>query len=98
MNNFTNQIDDIMHRFNFAKVLIAMHALNWTWLGEEVTVKKLQSTAMELLDTVVREYERDPNGWKTVATGGFQARIDIFNDQPLLSLAFLIEHKEAHYA
>jgi hypothetical protein len=85
---------DIMERFNFERVLIAMHALNWTWLGEPVTLEKLKQTANRLMADVQKEYNQE-NGWRSVATGGFEARIDPICDQQRLSLSFHVESVDA---
>lgn len=83
---------DIMERFNFERVLTAMHALNWTWLGKKVTIEMLQSNAMELMDSVQRQRVE---GWKSVATGGFEARIDDVCGQDRMSQAFCVESVDA---
>lgn len=85
---------DIMERFNFERVLQTMHALNWTWMGEVVTLDKLKSTAMQLMDHVQREYASE-EGWKSVATGGFEARIDAVNGCDRMSLSFCVESIDA---
>ena len=85
---------DIMDSFNFERVLIAMHALNWTWMGEEVTLEKLKRTANSLLTDVQKEYNQE-NGWRSVATGGFEARIDPVCGQMRLTLSFCVESIDA---
>jgi len=83
---------DIMERFNFERVLNAMHALNWTWMGKKVTIEMLQSNAMELMDNVQRQRVK---GWKSVSTGGFEARIDEVCGQDRMSLSFCVESIDA---
>lgn len=82
------QQDDIMERFNFERVQKAMHAINWTWMGRPVTTDMLKSTALELMDNVMRA--RDA-GWRSVATGGLEARIDKVCGQDRMTLTFSVE-------
>lgn len=85
---------DIMERFNFERVLKAMHALNWTWLGETVELEDLKRTAMQLMDSVQNAHEGS-EGWKSVATGGFEARIDEVCGCVRMSLLFCVESVDA---
>ncbi len=81
---------EIMERFDFERVLIAMHALNWKWVGETVTIEDLKRTAMQLMDSVQQERTK---GWRSVATGGFEARIDEVCGQDQLTLTFKVESR-----
>jgi hypothetical protein len=94
MPSLEQQQADIMDRFNFERVLVAMHALNWTWIGETVTLEKLKATAMSLLTDVQKEYNQE-NGWRSVATGGFEARIDPICGCDRMSLMFCVENVDA---
>jgi hypothetical protein len=90
------QQNDIMERFDFERVLKAMHALNWTWLGKTVTLEDLKRNAIYLMDTVSQRHTEFPKGWKSVATGGFEARVTEMNDGMCLSLAFCVSSVDAH--
>jgi hypothetical protein len=94
MPSLEQQQADIMDRFNFERVLVAMHALNWTWIGETVTLDKLKATAMSLMNDVQKEYNQE-NGWRSVATGGFEARIDPICGCDRMSLMFCVESIDA---
>lgn len=94
MPPLSQQQADIMERFNFERVLKAMHALNWTWLGETVELEDLKRTAMILMDSVRHAHE-DSEGWKSVATGGFEARIDETRGCYCMSLSFSVESVDA---
>jgi len=85
---------DIMEGFNFERVLQTMHALNWTWMGKTVALEDLKRTALSLMDRVCDEYAK-AEGWKSVATGGFEARIDEMRGCSRLSLAFCVESVDA---
>jgi hypothetical protein len=89
------QENDIMNRFNFERVLVTMHALNWTWFdGGPVTVDDLKNTALTLLGMVQNEHERS-TGWKAASTGGFEARIDEQGGYARMSLAFRVDWVDA---
>lgn len=81
MAPLNKQIPDIMDRFGFASVRLAMLALNWTWAaagGKTPDIDRLKSTAFQLMDQAVRGYEElDEESKKygyVAATGGFEAR------------------------
>ena len=65
-------IEDLLERFNFEKVQIAMTALDWQWInsngeGASVpTIERMKRSCRNLL------YRSIPN--ETVGTGGFEAR------------------------
>lgn len=94
MPSFGAQENDIMYRFNFERVLQVMHAINWRWLGQEVTMSDLKRTALQLMDTAVRNYQEGNSSWTSVSTGGFTARVDELDYGPRLSLSFSIEQAE----
>lgn len=91
-----SQLNDIMNRFNFARVLQVMHAINWTWRGQTVDLDDLKSTAMELMDQAVRHYNTNDGRWAMVATGGFTARVEEIDAGPRLSLTFSVESVDAY--
>ena len=90
------QINDIMNRFNFARVLTVMHAINWTWRGEVVDLNDLKSTAMQMMDDAVRSYHANAGSWVSVGTGGFTARVEDQKGSPRVSLAFSVESVDAY--
>lgn len=88
------QENDIMNRFNFDRVLVTMHALNWTWLGRPATIDELKNIALHLMGSVQNAYEGS-TGWKAISTGGFEARIDEQGGYARMSLAFRAESVDA---
>ena len=92
---YAQQID-IMRRFDFARVLKAMHALNWTWMGKTVDIADLEKTATYLMDSVIRSYEESKDGWRQAATGGFAARVNEMAAGPQLNLSFHIDDVSAY--
>jgi hypothetical protein len=97
MNTLDTQQNDIMNSFDFDKVLKVMHAMDWTWQGQVVTLDRLKSTSHYLLDRVILDYKRR-NKWCACATGGFKARIDVLaNGAPRLTLSFIIEETTGRY-
>lgn len=93
MNNSTlsEQMNAIMGRFDFGRVLKTMEALNWTWATcDVITEDKLRTTAMYLMDCSIRSYE-ESGKWTFTSTGGFTARIDVYSTGPRLMLQFCAE-------
>lgn len=94
------QGQDIMERFDFNRVHIAMQALNWGWRGDGVpSIPQLKATAQQLLDYAILGYDGlDAEARKfgyTTATGGFEARVETFTKAPpRLSLIFAVEDRE----
>lgn len=93
---FEQQIDDIMHRFNFERVLRIMHMDDWKWRGRTVTRDDLESTAFQLLDGAVQSYRKDDSQNAMWATGGFTARVEKYPNGGRVSLLFSIESVEAY--
>jgi hypothetical protein len=90
------QENDIMNRFNFARCLQVMHAINWTWRGSVVTLDDLKSTAMELMDQAIRSYNNNDGRWAQVSTGGFAARVEELEAGARLTLTFSVESVDAY--
>lgn len=93
MNNSTlyEQMNAIMERFDFGIVLKTMEALDWTWATcPMITEDELRKTAMYLMDCSIRSYEESEK-WTYTSTGGFTARVDVYNTVPRLMLQFCIE-------
>ena len=91
VSNLYFQESDIMVRFNFARVLKAMTALDWTWAGQEVTEDQLRSTAFEMLSSVIDEYLKKPQPWISARSGGFEAKVQETKWGPQLSLVFAVD-------
>jgi hypothetical protein len=88
------QQQDIMSRFDFERVQVAMQALNWTWQSRPVTVDMMKATVMELMDRTAQKYN-GVDGWCSIATGGFEARVDEVGGSARMSLSFRIESIDA---
>jgi hypothetical protein len=96
MNNPTlhKQMNAIMERFDFGRVLKTMEALNWTWTACAVmTEDELRKTAMHLMDCSIRSYE-ESDKWTYTSTGGFTARVDVYSTGPHLMLQFCVEQAD----
>ena len=94
--SLSRQGDDIMSRVNFARCLQVMHAINWRWRGNEVTLDDLKSNALYLIDTAIRSYNDSDSGRATVSTGGFAARVVETEQGPRLTLSFTVEEIDAY--
>jgi len=99
-STLSSQINGIMDRFDFEKVLKVMHFLNWRWNGKDLTVGDLKSNALYLFDCVITGYEESEHkeyGF-SCATGGFVAEVITFsNADPRLQLTFYVD-QTAHLA
>lgn len=100
MHNFDLQISSVMERFDFEKTHRVMTFLNWEWAnthkGRAVpTIDEMKSCAYDLLLTVVEEYNKGtiPNGG-SAATGGFEARIHVWESKPeSVELLFYVDSR-----
>jgi hypothetical protein len=82
--DYDTQIDEIMDYFNFAKVALAMKALNWKWEGEGVPSEpQLRQFARNQL----RRLANEPR-IKGLFCCGFLAEIDEVGN---ISLTFILE-------
>ena len=90
------QENDIMNRFNFARCLQVMQAINWTWRGQAVDIDDLKSTATELMDQAIRHYQTNVGRWAQVSTGGFAARVEETDKGARLTLTFSVESVDAY--
>ncbi len=83
-------IDEVIDKFNFERVHVAMTALDWQWQttrndGMELpSVARLKAMARHLLTEATTE--------KAVGSGGFQAEyhIDLNSKQEYYSLKFIL--------
>lgn len=90
------QENDIMSRFNFERCLQVMHAINWRWRGQVVTLDDLKSNAMHLMDEAIRSYNENDGRWAQVSTGGFAARVEEVDEGARLTLTFSVESVDAY--
>lgn len=89
-------IDEVIDKFNFEKVLIAMQALDWRWQttrsnGLAVpTLQELKSTARHLL--------RESITHNVVGTGGFEAKYHpkVDNHPEFFELKFILHHVDSY--
>ncbi len=99
--NLYDHIPDIMERFNFENVHKTMTMLGWTWQGRGVpTIEELRESAYAQLTGCIDEFEKRgrPKCGMLYATGGFQAMIFCFGDEPELQLVFYVDSARArHY-
>jgi len=65
----TPDINTIIERFDFKRVLDHMIAVDWKWRGETPTLEELKSTARFVLVQVITASEPSSN----CGTGGFRA-------------------------
>ncbi len=80
-------IEDLLERFNFEKVLITMHALDWKWVntigepGHSVpTINRMKNSCRTLLYRAIE--------CKTTGSGGFEARHYTPDDNEIEEEAF----------
>ena len=96
MTNTHKLIDEVIDDFNFEKVLIAMHALDWKWRDPNSgqmsipDIKRMKAMARNLLFSAIED--------KVVCSGGFQARYEFATDQEPESfeLAFILAESTTH--
>jgi len=89
-------IDEIIERFNFERVHIAMNALDWQWCttkgnGHAVpTLVELKAMARHLL--------RESINSKVCASGGFEARYHpkVDRDSEYFELKFILHHADSY--
>ena len=93
---FTNEeaIEDLLDKFDFNKVQIAMTALNWKWAIAEdgiPTIYELRKTARKLLKDAFE------SGVTEVSTGGFTAKYDGKDTEKWLNLEFNLTGSSTFY-
>jgi len=89
-------IDEIIDRFNFERVHIAMKALDWGWCTTEgnghavPTIAKLKAMARHLL--------RESINRKVCASGGLEARYHpkVDKDSEYFELKFILCHVDSY--
>jgi hypothetical protein len=91
-----SMIDEVIDKFNFEKVHIAMSALDWQWLtpnndGHEVpSIARLKAMARHLLRSSINN--------KVTASGGFQASYHpkVDDDPEYFELEFILHHADSY--
>jgi hypothetical protein len=91
-----SMIDEVIDKFKFERVLIAMTALDWQWQTTEgnghavPTLVKLKAMARHLL--------RESINNKVVGSGGFEARYHPkVDDEPeYFVLKFILDHADSY--
>ena len=87
-------INDLLDKFNFNKVHIAMTALNWKWASAEEgvpSIYELRKTARRLLEDLLEAKITN------ISTGGFTAKCDFIENEKYLSLKFTLEEDATFY-
>ena len=96
INSHDEMIEEIIHKFNFEKVLLAMTALDWQWQttrgnGYEIpTLIRLKAMARHLLRESIKE--------TCVGSGGFEARYHTKDnsDSEYFELKFILCHEDSY--
>jgi hypothetical protein len=96
MDDRQSMIDEVIDRFNFERVHIAMKALDWRWHSTEdnghvvPTIPKLKGMACHLL--------RESINSKVCASGGFEARYHpkVDQDPEYFELKFILHHADSY--
>jgi hypothetical protein len=96
MDDRQAMIDEIIDRFNFERVHIAMKALDWHWCdlagnGHAVpTIAKLKAMARHLLREAINS--------KVCASGGFEAKYHpkVDQDSEYFELKFILHHVDSY--
>ena len=84
------QIEEIMYRFDWAKVHRTMTLLDWQWAASGTgvpTVGEIMVGAHKLMEAAVAGYKAEEQ-WTYAKSGGFAVRIYKSTDGPLIELAF----------
>ena len=87
-------INDLLDKFDFNKVHIAMNALNWKWATAEngvPTIYELRKTARRLLEDLVEAKITN------ISTGGFTAKFDFIDNEKCFLLKFTLEEEATFY-
>lgn len=91
MKTLDDQLEEIMYRFDWARVVQVMQMLNWRWATvpnySVPALEDLQRTARAMLDDVVEHYTQTGE-WTYRKTGGLAARLYTSNYGPYLELSF----------
>jgi hypothetical protein len=84
-------IDEVMSRFDFARVHAVMTLVHWQWQNKNVRIQDLKRTARELLLGAAAS----PHDHGCHMTGGFKAEKFVGEDGTALSLSFVLEDATA---
>jgi len=96
MDNRELMIDEIIDRFNFEKVLIAMQALDWRWQSTEGN--GLAVPSLQKMKSIARHLLRESIKSKVVSTGGFEATYYPAEDKDsdFFELKFILCHARSY--
>lgn len=89
-------IDEVINKFNFERVHIAMTALDWQWCTTEgnghavPSLPKIKAMARHLLMESMKS--------KVVGSGGFEARYHpkVDSDPEFFELKFILSHSDSY--
>ena len=90
MDDREAMIDEIIDKFNFEKVHIAMTALDWKW--KPTVSNTLAVPSISRLKEMARHLLREAINHKVVGSGGFEAKYvpKVDNDPEYLHLKFIL--------
>lgn len=96
MDDRESMIDEVIDKFNFEKVHIAMTAVDWQWQSTDNTgyavpsIAKLKATARYLLRESIKS--------KVIGTGGLEAKYHpkIDDDPEFFELKFTLAHSDSY--
>ncbi len=89
-------IEEIIEKFNFEKVLIAMTALDWQWQATDNNVNSVPTLAR--LKAMARHLLRESINEKVVGSGGFEAKYHpkVDSDSEYFELKFILCHEDSY--
>lgn len=89
-------IEEIIDKFNFEKVLIAMTALDWRWQTTEGNGLAVPSLAK--LKSMARHLLRESLNETIVSSGGFEAKYHpkLNSDAEYFELKFILSHADSY--
>ena len=89
-------IEEVIEKFNFEKVLIAMTALDWQWRATDNNVNSVPTLAR--LKAMARHLLRESIKETCVGSGGFEARYHTKNnsDSEYFELKFILCHEDSY--
>ena len=89
-------IEEIIEKFNFEKVLIAMTALDWQWRATDNNVNSVPTLAR--LKAMARHLLRESIKETCVGSGGFEARYHTKDnsDSEYFELKFILCHEDSY--
>jgi hypothetical protein len=99
MAEFYEDVEDILDSFDFAKVKSVMEFLDWHWFDAEngvPNISELRKKARKLLNDVRFNvvYSKEFNATSTIATGGFQASAQKYDDSDKIYMKLVFQLAE----